>query len=124
MALPFNAARVPLVGRVPDNSTRVDWLFKNRDVPSQTRSLLGLLPPLMWIFVIAAYVRAVSGLDELQRRVHMQAASVAFVLATVLILVLAALDRAGMYHATWSGASNSLIFLLMISYVVPVWKYR
>src|SRR5579863_8276995 len=80
----------------------VDWLLRNWDVPSQARSLLGLLPPLMWILVIAAYVRAVSGLDELQQRIHMQAASIAFVLATVLVLVLAALDRAGIYHATLS----------------------
>jgi len=102
----------------------VDWLLKNSDVQSPARSLLGLLPPLMWIFVIVAYVRAVSRLDELQQRIHMQAGSIAFVLAVILILVFSTLDRAGIYHATLSGVWNSLMLLLMISYIVPAWKYR
>jgi hypothetical protein len=78
----------------------------------------------MWIFVIVAYVRAVSRLDELQQRIHMQAASIAFVLASILILVFSALDSAGIYHATMGGFRDSLILLLMISYIVPAWRYR
>jgi FtsH-binding integral membrane protein len=102
----------------------VDWLFKYGNLQSPARSLIGLLPPLMFIFVIVAYVRSVAGLDELQQRIHMQAAATAFVLAAILILVLSALDGAGIYHPTLGGVRDSLIFLLMISYVVPAWKYR
>jgi hypothetical protein len=102
----------------------VDWLLKYGNLQSPVRSLIGLLPPLMFIFVIVAYVRAVSRLDELQRRIHMQAASIAFVLAAILILVFSALDSAGIYHATMGGVRDSLILLLMISYIVPAWKYR
>ncbi len=82
------------------------------------------MPPLMWGFVIVAYARAVSRLDELQQRIHMQAASIAFVLAAIVVLVFSALDGAGIYHASMGGVRDSLMLLLMISYIVPVWKYR
>jgi hypothetical protein len=102
----------------------VNWLFTFGNLQSPARTAIGLLPPLMWIFVIVAYVRAVSRLDELQQRIHMQAALIAFVLAAILILVFSALDGAGMYHATMGGVRDSLMLLLMISYIVPAWKYR
>jgi hypothetical protein len=102
----------------------VDWLLKYGQLQSPARSVIGLLPPVMFIFVIVAFVRAVSRLDELQQRIHMQAASIAFVLAFVFVLVVSGLDGAGIYHATMGGVRDFLIFLLMISYIVPAWKYR
>jgi hypothetical protein len=102
----------------------VDWLLKYRVVNSPARSLLVLLPPLIWTFVIMAFVQAIFKLDELQRRIHLQAGSFAFVLAAGLIWVLAGLERAGIYHATMDGVGGLLIFLWMISYVFSAWKYR
>ncbi len=102
----------------------VDRLFKYTELHSPIRFLLGLLPPLMWILVIVAFVRAVFKLDELQQRIHMQAVSIASVLATILILLFSGLQRAGIYHGTWSAVSSSLMLLLMISYVFSAWRYR
>jgi len=101
----------------------VDW-FQYSAPGSGARSFLGLLPALVWIFVIAAFVRAVFKSDELQQRIHMQAFSIAFVLAAILILVCSGLERAGIYGATLSGIGGSLMLLLLISYVVSAWRYR
>jgi len=102
----------------------VDWLFQYTELHSLMRFLLGFLPALMWILVIVAFVRAVFKLDELQQRIHMQAVSIAFVLATILMLLFSGLQRAGIYYATWSGVGSSLMLLLMISYVFSAWRYR
>jgi hypothetical protein len=87
----------------------VDWLLKYRVVNSPASSLLVLLPPLMWTFVIMAFVQAIFKLDELQRRIHLLAGSLAFMLAAGLIWVFAALERAGIYHhhATVSEVGDS-----------------
>jgi hypothetical protein len=102
----------------------VDWLLKYRIVPSN--SLLVLLPPLMWTLIIVAFVQAIFKLDELQRRIHLEAASLAFVVTAGLIWVLAGLERAGIYHhpATLSDVGGLLMFLWMISYLFSAWKYR
>ncbi len=89
-----------------------------------SRALLGLLPALMWIFVVVAFVQAVLRSDELQQRIHMQAVSLAGVSAIVLILVVSGLERAGIYHGFLNAVWSSLLFLLLISYIVSAWRYR
>ena len=122
----WSRLRQPVLWWAASLATRlaVDWLLKYRVVNSPARSILALLPPLMWTVVILAFVQAIFKLDELQRRIHMQAGSLAFVLAAGLIWVLVGLERAGIYHATLSGAGELLMFLWMISYIFSVWKYR
>jgi hypothetical protein len=102
----------------------VDWSVRYTEPSSEVRSWLGFLPVPLWIFVIAAFARAVWRSDELQRRIHMQALSIAFVLAAVLMLVFAALERADIYHVTLSGVGGLLMVLLMIGYIVSAWRYR
>jgi hypothetical protein len=102
----------------------VDWLFKYRQPRSLALSLFGFLPALMWIFVIAGFVRAVLKSDELQQRIHLQAASIAFVLTVILALIFGGLERAGLYQATWSDLGSPLLFLLLVAYVFSAWRYR
>jgi hypothetical protein len=101
----------------------VDW-FQYREPVTAARSYLVMLPALMWIFVIGAFVRAVFKSDELQQRIHLQAVFITFVLAAILILVFSGLERAGIYRATLSVIGGSLMLLLMISFIVSAWRYR
>ena len=102
----------------------VNAVFKFIDPHGASRALLGLLPALMWIFVVVTFVQAVLRSDELQQRIHMQAVSLAGVLAIVLILVVSGLERAGVYHGSLNAVWSLLLFLLMISYIVSAWRYR
>jgi hypothetical protein len=70
------------------------------------------------------FVRAVLKSDEFQRRIHMQAVSLACVLAAILMLVFSALERAGIYRTTWSGIGSCLLLLFAASYGCVAWKYR
>ncbi len=102
----------------------VDATFKFIDLHGASRAMLGLLPALMWIFVVVAFVQAVLRSDELQQRIHMQAVSLGGVSAIVLILVVSGLERAGIYQVSLNAVWSSLLFLLLISYIVSAWRYR
>jgi FtsH-binding integral membrane protein len=102
----------------------VDWLFKYKPPRPLVWSFLGFLPALMWIFVIAEFVRAFLKSDELQQRIHLQAGSIAFVLTVILALIFAGLERAGIYQGTWSDLGSPLMFLLLVAYVFSAWRYR
>ena len=101
-----------------------DAFLKYTALSFPARPFIGLLPALLWILVVAAFVQAILKSDELQQRIHMQAASIASVLAIVFSLVLSELHRAGIYQANLNGVWSSLLFLLMISYVFSGWRYR
>jgi hypothetical protein len=102
----------------------VQWLFRYRQPRSLVWSLFGFLPALMWVFVITEFVRAFLKSDELQQRIHLQAASIAFVLTVILTLLFGGLERAGIYQATWSDLGSPLLFLLLVGYVFSAWRYR
>lgn len=102
----------------------VEWLFKHRELRSPLRPFLAFLPALIWIFFIVAFVQVVRKMDELQQRITVKAASTAFVLTVILTLIFAGLERAGIYHATWSDVGSPSMFLWAIAYIFLVWRYR
>jgi FtsH-binding integral membrane protein len=102
----------------------VDWLFDYRHPRSLAWSCFAFLPALMWILVIVGFVRAFLTSDELQQRIHLQAASIAFVLTVILTLIFAGLARAGIYQGTWNDLGSPLMFLLLVAYVFSAWRYR
>lgn len=101
-----------------------DYLLKYGNPRQPLLFLAAFLPALMWIVVIAEFVRAVLKLDEFQRRLHLHAVSLACALSAVLALILAACDRAGIYHASWSVLGGYFLLLLSAAYCVLVWRYR
>ena len=61
---------------------------------SSWRVLLALLPLPPFLVFLATVIAAVRGLDELGRRIHLEALAIAFPLATVLLMVLGLLQLA------------------------------
>ena len=61
---------------------------------SPWRVPLALAPLPGFLFFLATVIAAVRGLDELGRRIHLEALAVAFPLATVLLMVLGLLQTA------------------------------
>ena len=101
-----------------------DWVLKYNGVRSEARPMLAFLPPAMWICVTVAFVWAVLKSDEFQQRIHLQALAIACVPTVILVLIFSGLERAGIYHATWSDVGGPFVFLLMLAYVFSAWRYR
>jgi len=78
-------------------SLAVTWVFHNEKLSSPSRIVLGFLPSLLLILAVVALVRKVRTLDEMGRRLQLQAASMAFVATVILNFVSVGLHIAKIY---------------------------
>jgi hypothetical protein len=60
--------------------------------PDWFRLLIALLPLPAFLFALWVFVRATRGLDELQRRIHAEALTIAFPIAVILLMMLGLLE--------------------------------
>ena len=65
----------------------VQWIFKHEELPSPAKPMLGFLPALMAILFVVAFAKDVRKLDEMIRRIHLQAAAISFLLIVILTFV-------------------------------------
>jgi len=101
-----------------------DRVLNHKGLSAHARPIVAFLPPVMWICVTVAFVWAVVKSDEFQQRIHLHALAIACVPTVILVLVCWGLERAGIYHATWSDVGGPFVFLLMLAYVFSAWRYR
>lgn len=102
----------------------VGWELKHGGLNSRTRLIVALFPAAMWICVVVAFVWAVLRADEFQQRIQLQALAIACVPTAILALIFSGLERAGIYHATWSDIGGPFMFLLLLAYFFSAWRYR
>jgi hypothetical protein len=96
-------------------------LLLELDLPPGVRVGLALAPVLPFAFTLLAIVRAVRSMDELHRRVHLEALVIAFPLTLLLIMTLGLLDLAvGLSPDDWSY--RHLLPFLVIFYAFGVWR--
>jgi hypothetical protein len=101
----------------------VAWLFKHPGHFPAPR-WLGLVPALPMMFFVGSLVRAVQRMDELQRRIFFESVSIAFVATLALSLVLAGLDSAGIYRASYDDLGTPMMALWACAYIFSSWRYR
>jgi hypothetical protein len=101
-----------------------DCLLKYGNPRPPVSFLAAFFPALLWIIVIAGFVRGVLRLDEFQRRLHLEAVSIGCALSAVLVLILSALGRAGIYHASLSVLGGCFLLLFDAAYGFLLWRYR
>jgi ABC-type Fe3+-siderophore transport system permease subunit len=88
----------------------VQWVFKHEELHSPVRPILALLPALMAVLFVVAFVRDVRKLDEMVRRIHLQAAAISFLMTVILTFFFEGLKDAGIYRATMSDLHAVLIW--------------
>lgn len=76
------------------------------------------------MFFVGSLVRAVQRMDELQRRIFFESVSIAFVATLALSLVLAGLDSAGIYRASYDDLGTPMMALWACAYIFSSWRYR
>lgn len=86
--------------------------------------LLGFFPGFMWTCFIVAFVLAVKKRDELQRRIVLEAAAIAFLLTVALALVFEGLASTGVYHASVTAVVGPAIWGWLAVFVFLNWRYR
>lgn len=91
------------------------------DLPPRIRLLLALVPILPFVLAPAGVVRAVGALDELHRRVHLEALAIAFPLTLLLIMTLGLRELAvGLSPDDWSY--RHILPFLVIFYAFGFWR--
>lgn len=102
----------------------VEWLSKHERLHSPAKPILGFLPALLAIFFVVAFVKDIRKLDEMVRRIHLQAAAIAFLLTVILEFIFDGLESAGIFHATRSDLSRPLVLIWGAALVFLSRRYR
>jgi hypothetical protein len=102
----------------------VQWIFKHEEVHSPARQILGFLPALLAVLFVVAFVKDVRKLDEMRRRIHLQAAAIAFLLTVILTFVFDGLKDAGIYRATLSDLDTASVMIWAAALIFLSVRYR
>jgi Kef-type K+ transport system membrane component KefB len=78
----------------------------------------------MAIFMVVAILQDVRKLDEMVRRIHLQAASTAFLLTVILTFVFDGLESAGIYRATRGALVTANLVIWVAALICFNWRYR
>jgi hypothetical protein len=97
----------------------VTWLLKHK----QGLQWLGLVPLLPYMVFFAAMVRSVLKMDEMQKRINLESASIAFLLALILTFVFTSIEQTGI-RAPWDLAGGLMLLFWTGAYGVSAWRYR
>jgi hypothetical protein len=101
-----------------------EWLFKHGELRSPAGPILGFLPSLLAIFMVVALVKDVRKLDEMRRRIHLQAAAISFLLTVILTFVFDGLKSAGIYRATLSDLDTATVLFWVAALIFLSLRYR
>jgi hypothetical protein len=98
----------------------VTWLVVHKQVPRW----LGLLPIVPYMFFFAAMVRSVLKMDEMQKRICLESASIAFLLSLIITAFFGGIEQAGMGRPPWEEIGGFMMLLWAGTYAVSAWRYR
>lgn len=95
------------------------WLLKNAELETWLRVTIALVPVPLFALFLAVFIRNIRGMDELERKIQLEALGIAFPLAMLLLMTLALLQRAiDLPFEDWSYAH--VWFYLPIFYLFGV----
>lgn len=101
------------------------WLLAQPGYPQAARILFALLPIPMNLVLLAVIVRRIRQLDEFLRRVHLEAAAIAFLLSALAVFVYQGLQKAQSAGPLNAGIAWILMALFYgIGYVIAARHYR
>jgi hypothetical protein len=92
--------------------------------PSNVRHAFVLAQCLMLLGFLAALVRMVTHMDELQKRIALESVFVAFVGSLALVFVFSGLAEAGVWRSRWDWIAPAMMAVWAIGYVYSSSKYR
>jgi hypothetical protein len=105
-------------------SLLITFQFIERVPDGIGKILLALLPAAAFLLFVMAIGWAISGLDELQRRIQTEAIAVGFGFAGVVVFAVGLLEQVGMEQPNWSYAGLPMVLGWGLGKAWTLWKYR
>jgi hypothetical protein len=69
-------------------------------------------------------VRSVLKMDEMQKRICLESASIAFLLTLIITSFFGGIEQAGFGRPPWEQVGSFIMLLWAGSYAVSAWRYR
>lgn len=95
------------------------FFLKNPVMPAAVKVVMVLLPAIPFIVFLVRFIRHVRSLDELHRRVHLEALALAFPIAILFLMMLGLIERAGALPAK-DFSYRHVWYYLPVFYLVAV----
>lgn len=92
--------------------------------PNVVRQAFILAPRLMLLGFLAALVGTMTHMDELQKRISLESAFIAFVGSLALIFIFTGLGEAGLWHPRWDLIAATMMAIWAVGYAYASSKYR
>lgn len=103
----------------------VSWLLETQVMGRGLRLALVALPVTAWAFCLLGYYRLIQRLDELQRRIHLEALAFAFSTLAVAIIACEYLRKAGFITALKPDYVLAMMMVLWpIGFVISWRRYQ
>ena len=103
----------------------VSWSLEHQSMAPAGRLALAMLPAALWAGAIVMLVLMVRGLDELQRRIQLEALAIAFPAAMMLGMAVEYLQKAGFARGFEVGDVWPAMLLLYVPAILfAQWRYR
>jgi peptidoglycan/LPS O-acetylase OafA/YrhL len=91
---------------------------------SAIRPLIALSPMIPGAFVVVAVVRQMGRMDELQRRMLLEALSIAFAGTALITFSYGFLENVGFPHISWFAVWPLMAVLWIVGNAIAHWRYR
>ena len=88
------------------------------------RMLIAIAPAILGFFFFIYMANAISRLDELQRRIQVEAIAIGFGISVLLTMIYGLLGIAGLPQANWLYVSVMMVFSWLVGKLWIRWKYR
>ena len=98
----------------------VTWLVVHGQVPRW----LGLLPVVPYMIFFAAMIRSVLKMDEMQKRICLESASIAFLLTLIITAFFGGVEQAGLGRPPWEEVGGFMLLVWAFAYGFAGWRYR
>lgn len=103
----------------------VSWLLETQELGPALRLALVLAIVTVWIFTLISYFRLIQQLDELQKRIHLEALAFAFSGLAVAIIACEYLRKAGFISALKPDYVLMMMMILWLLGFAIAWRrYR
>ncbi len=99
------------------------WMLNN-EVGQEYQLLIALAPSISGVLFALSIGSAIAQLDELQRRIQLEAIGIAFGGSIVISLSYALLVAAGFPQVSWMFVPLMMIMLWSVGKLWTMWKYR
>jgi hypothetical protein len=100
----------------------VSWMLKSLELGPALRLVLVLAPVTAWVFALLAYFRLIQRLDELQKRIHLEALAFAFSGLAVAMIACEYLRKAGFISTLKPDYVLMIMMVLWLIGFVIAWR--